>query len=494
MAATPAHAQPLPRQMLVCIMVALILLGCVNFLLLKEMYTAYGDQYAFFVNQGVNFLYIIYGGAILYPRMCFTDAVTPTMRALPKRRFVIMGLLDALGTFFTAMGAAFTPGSMQPLLNQTLIPWIILISRLYLRKVYSTGELSGAAMIMLGACTSALPPVLLHQSGSELRWYAVCLYALSNVPMAMSSCYKEGNFKEQELDVWYLTQWVSIFQFLISFLFVPLLCLPGFGSIHGTPMSELPGQFWGGFLCFLQVTEECKDKSTFLLLVGYCGINVVFNTLGLYLVKVASALMNALSYAILLPCTTLLFFTPLAGMAQERFDVYNSFTVLGLVVVLTGFVQYQRHGRAVEFDLDSLPDEIARKVTDPDHPAGVRHVPQQSFQERIVGAGMEHGFGLDVAEVRRLFGSDWQLVRPLLEPSGLAHAHRYSHQHEDGPPHWHEIQHDHKYDPSGDHAHGHDQEQPHEHGNGGSPGHCHGDEHGHSNGHSHGHAHADRSS
>lgn len=254
---------------------------------------------------------------MLYPRMCFTDAVTPKMRALSKKRFVIMGFLDALGTFFTAMGATFTPGSMQPLLNQTLIPWIILISQLHLKKVYSFGELSGASMIMLGACASALPPIFLDGSETHLRCYAVCLYAFSNVPMAMSACYKEGNFQEQELDVWYLTQWVSIFQFFISFLFMPLLCLPGFGSASGTPLALLPVTFREGFFCFLEMTQECKDKHTFWLLMGYCMVNVAYNTLGLYLVKVASALMNALSYAILLPCTTLLFFTPLAGMAQE---------------------------------------------------------------------------------------------------------------------------------------------------------------------------------
>ena len=46
-------------------------------------------------------------------------------------------------------------------------------------------------------------------------------------------------------------------------------------------------------------------------------MNVLFNTLGLYLTKVASALMNAISYAVLLPCTTLLFFTPVRGAAHR---------------------------------------------------------------------------------------------------------------------------------------------------------------------------------
>ena len=68
--------------------------------------------------------------------------------------------------------------------------------------MYSWGELAGAGLILFGACSSALPPLLLPHSTEDLRWYAVLLYAVSNVPMAMSACYKQKNFQEHELDVW----------------------------------------------------------------------------------------------------------------------------------------------------------------------------------------------------------------------------------------------------------------------------------------------------
>lgn len=47
-------------------------------------FAAYGESAAFFVSTGVNALYILYGGLILYPRMLLTDKVTPEMRRLPK--------------------------------------------------------------------------------------------------------------------------------------------------------------------------------------------------------------------------------------------------------------------------------------------------------------------------------------------------------------------------------------------------------------------------
>ena len=41
--------------------------------------------------------------------------------------------------------------------------------------------------------------------------------------MALSAVYKEIAFKSgEQVNVWYLCQWVSIYQFLISWLFMPL--------------------------------------------------------------------------------------------------------------------------------------------------------------------------------------------------------------------------------------------------------------------------------
>jgi len=398
---------------LTTIMAILISLGCVNFLAMKALYTAYGDKRSFFVNQGVNLLYILYGGAILYPQWIFMGVVTPEMVAVPKMRFVIMGFLDALGTFCIAMGAVYTPGSMQPMLNQTLIPWIMLISRVYLKSIYRKGELAGAGLIIIGALTSALPPFLLPHSDSEMRAYAVFFYALSSVPMAMSSCYKEGNFQERDINVWYLTQYVSIFQFLLSFLFMPLQMLPGFGSIDGMSWAEIPIQFRDGFTCFLEANEECAGKGTFWLLVGYCGVNVLYNTLGLYLVQQASALMNALSFAILLPCTTLLFFTPLAGLSQETFSVYNCFTVVGLSIVLCGFALYTSAGR--EDDFEAVESENSARTKNS----------LQTFREPII----------------------------------CAHVHCYRHQHGGGPAHWHSVEHRHDVDEHLEHGHsGHQNE------------------------------------
>ena len=89
--------------------------------------------------------------------------------------------------------------------------------------------------------------------------------------------------------MWYLTQWVSFYQLLVGFAFAPALMLPGFASQKGIPWSNITSNFVGGFECFTQQDEACADMGAFWLLTGYCGVNVLYNTLGLYLTKVRAA-------------------------------------------------------------------------------------------------------------------------------------------------------------------------------------------------------------
>eukprot|EP00403_Amphidinium_massartii_P024349 CAMPEP_0178393422 /NCGR_PEP_ID=MMETSP0689_2-20121128/12177_1 /TAXON_ID=160604 /ORGANISM="Amphidinium massartii, Strain CS-259" /LENGTH=366 /DNA_ID=CAMNT_0020014009 /DNA_START=63 /DNA_END=1159 /DNA_ORIENTATION=+ len=335
---------PITRFHLFVVMVLLILCGGANFVLLKVTYTAYGDHRSFFVNQAINLLYIGYGGIALYPRMMFTKQITPEMYAFPKRHFVVMGALDGLATLFQCLGTAYTPGSLTLLLNQLLIPTTMMVSRLYLHERYGCQETSGAALIVLGACLSIISPLLqegMSNSGSEARWYAVCLYALSNAPMAMSAVYKEATFDDEQLDVWYVTQWVSIVQFFVSFLFMPFLILPGFGSRDGMTISEVCSALMDGFYCYLERSSSCQEKHTFALLMAFCGVNVCFTTLQLYLTKYGSAVLSALGMSMLLPITTGLFFSPVMGRYEETLSWSSCFTAAGLVLTLCGFGIYQ---------------------------------------------------------------------------------------------------------------------------------------------------------
>ncbi|CAD7945538.1 unnamed protein product [Amoebophrya sp. A120] len=459
------------------ILCGLICLGTVNFVLLKVVYTEYANvavgttsqngvpvpattvDLSFFANQGINFLYIVFGGCILYPQMILrpesiqinTGATTDvdlkplqllqnlgSTAAVPNKKntsyrslqwkFLVMGFLDACGTFLTSLGAGGTPGSLQPLLNQTLIPCTMLISYVALGSWYTRGEIVGAGMIVIGAvfsvsfahstttpasesdsryginfrgeeADSPAPPALLEQGSTSAGnsgavTPAILAYALSTLPMACSSVYKERSFRQQKINVWYLTQWVSIYQFFLTFLFLPLtnyyammsspstsstlvghdsagldknglLSTPSAGGASSSTTPEgvdnLPSAStsteWGslslGLQCFDGELAFCAQHSLGLALCLYTLVNVLFNTLGLYLTKHGSAVLNSLAYSILLPITTLFYFTPFApAITKQSFDFATCFVLIpSLVLVLCGFAVFRLYGEAVNAEM-----------------------------------------------------------------------------------------------------------------------------------------------
>ena len=213
--------------------------------------------------------------------------------------------------------------------------------------------------------------------------------------------------------MWYLCQWVSIYQFILSFAFVPLL--PYIGA--SKPLSELPYQFYKGLLCFAG-EDGCGGKGTMWLLLGYTALNFLFNAIGLMLTKHGSAVLRAISYALILPLTSLSFALPFMGQFRE---VISPWTIGGLFVALLGFAIYQRY----MFLVDDGATEGDRGDEDPlesgtaeggggalggqASAAGAAAEPipyrrlsgagtgvinkrshQSTFQERVIGMGMAH--------------------------------------------------------------------------------------------------------
>lgn len=383
-----------PSSFLIGILfISLVLLGCLNFILYKVMFNTFGENHAFFVSQGVNVLFVIYGGLIVYPMQCFTNIITPEMKAISQQKYILMGLLDCFGTFFTAMGAVYTPGQIQTLLNQCLIPLTMIASRIFLQKSFYKFELLGASLIIVGASIVVLPSIYLNPfQPSSFRPYSCIIYVASNIPMACSTVYKEYAFKNYKVNVYYLTQFVSIYQLLFGFILGPLQTIPGIGSKNGTSLSQIILDFKSGY-------DELSYFVPLLLLLMYCFVNFVFNTAGLFMVKHASAIVNSMTYAVILPMTTICFSSKsLLGQYSEQLSIY---TILGLIVVLSGLLCYHHDGNYNVNSTTSMKnatDETSRLLLvaplenqdirddDDDVPSTL----QGSFQERIVGMGNPH--------------------------------------------------------------------------------------------------------
>jgi len=366
------------RLRLMVIFIITILLGPLNFVMYKVAYAAYGKGNEFFVSNMVNFQYVIFGQGVLWWAQ-HKGQISPELNNWKVHgKIRVMALLDALSGFLAAMGAVYTTGAMQQLLNQSLIPFTMLAGWAFLGKYPAWKQVGGAVVIFLGAFVVLLPHILAASSSSSsgdgdgdsasdsmrtMGIVAACVYASSNIPMSVAYTYKESAFKNMQVHVVYLTQWVSIYQLLWGFCLLPLQTIPGLGSKDGLTMSQSLHSLQTGWKCFLHEDPICADNHAAWLLTSYILVNFAFNLMGLYLVKHGSSVLNAISYAIILPLTVISFTFPMLGVYREEF---NWDTLAGLAVVMCGFfiwrsssIAESQKGEAdedVDMDLDTPVD------------------------------------------------------------------------------------------------------------------------------------------
>jgi drug/metabolite transporter (DMT)-like permease len=228
------------------------------------------------------------------------------------------------------------------------------LSYFLLKRRYHPLAVVGA-LVTLGGAVLAIAPTLRpsHSSntGTETHWYAVLLFALSNVPVALSYVFKEKYFAADEvgagLDIFYLSFCVSWLQLVLTWALVPLQSLHGFGGI---PMSDIGRVFSDGVRCF--AGDTAIDVVNNGVAVGKCSSTVTLYTFGysfsgffgglcaLYLLKHASASVVAVATVVQLPISNLVFCSPLLPAAQR--ETFSWFDVGGVVVVIAGFALYTR--------------------------------------------------------------------------------------------------------------------------------------------------------
>jgi hypothetical protein len=152
-----------------------------------------------------------------------------------------MGGLDAVAGLFAVVGGALSAGQVQIVVQQANIPITMLLSRLYLKvSSYAWSQYVGASIIVLGGLLSAFGAGGAAGGGplgdgggvsAHVVWFGPVLILIGIIPGSMSNVYKEENFKTHNLDIYFLTTYVAVWQTALSFLCVPLFTLSYFGGI-----------------------------------------------------------------------------------------------------------------------------------------------------------------------------------------------------------------------------------------------------------------------
>lgn len=326
------------------LVVSSVFLAAVNQLSYKVTLNSFSSKstnYGFFVNQAGVLLYLIPTAILSLVILLKNPNSLKKLLKSSWEIFLWMGLLDASSSTLGSIAGAYTPGQLQTILNQSIIPITMLLCYLFLGYFFKYAQISGASCILFGAIfasSSFFFSPSTELAISSTRYGAIIVYFISIVFSSLSNVYKDHKMKQDDLDEVHTSTIVSLWQLIFGFLFLPLLNLPALG---GLTVEEMSHQLQDGYLC-LRGHNPTKDDDcsyAFNSFVFYTIVNFFYNILLLVITKRGNAVLLVISQALSLPITNLCFAIP-AIMGNENVEPLSIHNVIGLVFVMLGFLIY----------------------------------------------------------------------------------------------------------------------------------------------------------
>ncbi|GKC70683.1 CLT2 protein, chloroplastic [Tanacetum coccineum] len=310
-------------------------------------------EYPFFLAQVNTFGYVAIYFSILYMRHR-AGIVTDEMLTIPKWRFAVIGMLEALGVVTGMYSAAMLPGPAIPILNQTFLLWQLGFSALLLGRRYSWNKIAGCLLVAAGVVTAIA-------SGSESGQMLSGVGLLWPIMMVVSSAFQAGatiikesvfidavaHLKGKFLDIFVVNSFGSAFQALFVLLFLPVL-----SNLKGIPFHELPSYIKSGAGCFFNVASSSGCDGSPLLPLLYIVNNIAFNISILNLVKISSAVVSSLAVVLSVPTTIYILSLPLPFLPEGV--TLSSYFLFGSVILVLGLILYNvPQGSNIKHNSDS---------------------------------------------------------------------------------------------------------------------------------------------
>ena len=164
-----------------CVIVTAVL----NRILYKMALVPLGN-YVFFLAQFQTFGYVIVYALVLLIQ-ARKGVLAPQAFKIPatyKHLFIGIGLVEAIASLLSFIGASKLPGVMIPLLSQTILVWQVVLVYVVLRQRMSLLQLFGVGVVIAGVTAASWPSPTGAVMTTSL-WSNVCVGMLLSVCLCM---------------------------------------------------------------------------------------------------------------------------------------------------------------------------------------------------------------------------------------------------------------------------------------------------------------------
>lgn len=332
---TPSTTTPrveTPLRETIPLMLFALAMGVTNRVLYRVSLVPMAD-YTYFLSLLLSFGYVTVFSTILLLRVR-AGIVPPAMLfSLPFARLAVVGIIDSAGLLLGLTGASRLPGTVLPILGQTMLLWQLAFSHVFLGRRFSRNQYLGVFLVFMGVVIVGYPV----SGAAALHYPSAALMVLSMACPALSTMVKERFFATAQrilgkpVDIFVVNTVGSWAQALATVCLLPVTA-----TLQGLSMHDLPAYIERGTRCLMGI--EPTGQGAPLIPLIYLGVNLSMNVVFLQLLRQTSGLTLSLVASAIVPLTVFAFTfnLPLLGAAPPIGVKF----VTGCLIVGAGIYYY----------------------------------------------------------------------------------------------------------------------------------------------------------
>jgi hypothetical protein len=241
--------------------------------------------------------------------------------------------MDGVRSLLQSFSAPYLSIIVMTILDKLSLPILMGFSYCMLNRRYYNSHYLGVFLTVYAVMVSYIPS---FSDGKFNEGWATFIFIISILPGVLSFVFKEKMLDDQEVDIWWMNLWISVWQFLFGILMFPIMLLPLSGSDLTIKASDVGSYFNDAFKCqFAGINSRPNDQceNNLLYLIIYNIISTFINILMFMMIKEGSATYYMIINTVKLPIQAWLgSFKSIAGSNYSPININNLFSFVLLAV------------------------------------------------------------------------------------------------------------------------------------------------------------------
>ena len=273
-----------------------------------------------------------------------------------------MGVMDGIRSLLQSFSAPYLSIIVMTILDKLSLPILMGFSYCMLNRRYYKSHYLGVFLTVYAVMVSYIPS---FSDGKFNEGWATFIFIVSILPGVLSFVFKEKMLDDQEVDIWWMNLWISVWQFLFGLLMFPIMLIPLSGSDLTIKASDVGNYFNDAFKCQFaginsRPNDEC-DKNLMYLII-YNVISTFINILMFMMIKEGSATYYMIINTVKLPIQAWLgSFKSIAGTNYSPININNLFS---FVLLAVSTVVYNNKKEIVYKRISSTDSEVELRTSD----------------------------------------------------------------------------------------------------------------------------------